>query len=220
MLKKYETMLSLNHSICKDLFDSVDYPWEVLPLINDNIKKYINNLDNDYIKYSDNVYIHKTCNIASNVTILAPTIVGPNTEVRPGAYIRGNVIIGANCVIGNSSEVKNAIIFDNAECPHFNYVGDAVMGYKSHTGAGVILSNLKSDKSIISVIDDNKKLSTGLIKFSAILGDNVEIGCNSVLCPGSLIFENSNIYPLSRFRGTLKTNKIYKNGNEIVDKIR
>lgn len=218
MLKKYENMLSLEHTIAKELFDKVENPWDVLPKIKEYIFELINNLDDCYIKYDENVYIHNTCKLAKNITIEGPTIIGPNTEIRPGAYIRGNAIIGANCVIGNSTEVKNAIIFDNAQCPHFNYIGDAVLGYKSHTGAGVILSNLKSDKSLVSIIDEDKKVDTGLKKFSAIVGDNVEIGCNSVLCPGSMIYENSNVYPLSRFRGTLDANKIYKGENNIVVK--
>lgn len=214
----YDSMLSIDHTICKDLFMSVDNPWEVLPKIKDAIYDLIKMLDESYIKYENDVYIHKTCKVSKLATIEGPTIIGENTEIRPGAYIRGNAIIGKNCVIGNSTEVKNAIIFDNAQCPHYNYIGDAILGYKAHTGAGVILSNLKSDKSLVKVDINGIKVETGLKKLSAILGDNVEIGCNSVMCPGSVVFENSNIYPLSRFRGTLEANKIYKGEGNIVAK--
>ena len=215
---KYKSMLDLDHTICSDLFNDVENPWEVLPMIKEYIINKMDTLDDNYYDYAENVKVHNTASISDKATIIGPTIIGANTEVRPGAYIRGNAIIGENCVIGNSTEVKNAIIFDNAQCPHYNYIGDAILGYYAHTGAGVILSNLKSDKSEVNVELDGNKVSTGLKKMSAIIGNHVEVGCNSVLCPGSLIFENSNVYPLTRFRGTLDANMIQKDENTRVRK--
>lgn len=216
MENKYSNILDLNHTIAKKLFNSVNDPWEVLPLIYNYIYKI--KLDSNYLLYDKDVYIHKTTKVDKLATIIGPCIIGENCEIRPCAYIRGNVIIGNNCVIGNSTEIKNSILFDNVECPHFNYVGDAIMGYKSHIGAGVILSNLKSNRSLVKVLINDQKIDTNLQKFSAIVGNNVEIGCNSVLCPGSIIKENSVIYPLTCFRGTLEANMIYKNSNNIVKK--
>ena len=162
--------------------------------------------------------MHNSAKISDKATIIGPTIIGANTEVRPGAYIRGNAIIGDKCVIGNSTEVKNAIIFNNVQCPHYNYVGDSILGEYAHTGAGVILSNVKSDKTHVKVKIDNEVIDTGLKKFSAILGNNVEVGCNSVICPGTIIYPNTNIYPLTRVRGVIGANKIVKDSNTIVEK--
>lgn len=170
MLKKYENLLNLDATIAKELFDGVNYPWEVLPLIKDFILKVGPTLSNDYILYKDNIWVHKSVKISEKADINAPVIIGEGTEVRPGAFIRGSAIIGKNCVIGNSTEIKNAIIFDNCQCPHYNYVGDAILGDHAHTGAGVILSNVKSDKSSVVVKEDGE-IATGLRKMSAILGD-------------------------------------------------
>lgn len=221
MLKKYDNLLNINRTICKELFISVDHPWEVLPKINSFILNNINKLDNNYYELSNDVWAHKTAKISDKATIIGPTIIGKNTEIRPNAYIRGNAIIGKNCVIGNSTEIKNSIIFDNVQCPHFNYVGDSIMGEYSHIGAGVILSNVKSDKSNVLVKYDNGDvIKTNLKKFSSIIGDHVEIGCNSVLNPGTIIGENSIIYPLTMVRGVIDSNTIVKDKNIKIKKIK
>lgn len=208
MIKKYEKMLNMNATIARNLFDRVDYPWEVLPLIKDYILEIIPTLDSDYIKLKDDVYVHKTVKIEEGAYINGPTIICENSVIRHNAYIRGSVIIGKNSVIGNSTEVKNSILFDKAECPHFNYVGDSVLGEHAHLGAGVILSNVRSDKKEVN----------GLRKCGSILGNNTEIGCNSVSCPGTIIGENSSVYPLTMVKGEVESNMIVKSANEIVKK--
>lgn len=218
MLKKYNDLLNLEATISKELFDNVEHPWEVLPKIKEFILNTIPSLGNDYEEIAENVYVHKTAKIAPSSLIEGPTIIGENAEIRHCAYIRGSVIVGKNSVIGNSTEVKNAIIFDNVQCPHYNYVGDSVLGEYAHTGAGVILSNIKSDKKNLNVKMDDEIIATGLRKFGAILGDHVDVGCNSVLCPGTVIFPNTNIYPLTRVRGVIEGNKIVKDMNNIVEK--
>lgn len=218
MLKEYKNLLNMDATIAKDLFDSVNHPWEVLPLIKEYILNIIPTLKDEYEKYDEDVYIHKDAKIAPSACIMGPTIIGKGSEVRHGAYIRGNAIIGENCVIGNSTEVKNAIIFNNVQCPHYNYVGDSVLGQYAHTGAGVILSNVKSDKKNIAIMVNGEKIETGLRKFGSIIGDHVEVGCNCVLCPGTMIYPNSNIYPLTRVRGVIGPNKIVKSENMIIEK--
>lgn len=218
MLKDYKKILNTDATIAKELFESVNYPWEVLPLIKEYILKIIPTLNDDYEKIGDNVYVHKTAKISPTACIMGPTIIGEDTEIRHCAFIRGSAIIGNNCVIGNSTEVKNSIIFNNVQCPHYNYIGDSVLGEYSHTGAGVILSNVKSDKTNVKVKDGKQVINTNLRKFSAIIGNNVEIGCNSVICPGTIIYPNTNIYPLVRVRGVIKENKIVKDMNNIIDK--
>ena len=218
MIKKYENLLNLEATIAKALFDKYDHPWEVLPHIKEYILKIIPTLGEEYIKINDEVYAHKTAKISKMAEINGPTIIGKNTEIRHCAFIRGSAIIGENCVIGNSTEVKNAIIFDNCQCPHYNYVGDAILGHYAHTGAGVILSNVKSDKTNIVLNIEGEKCETNLRKFSAILGNRVEVGCNSVLCPGTIVGENTNIYPLTRVRGIIKNNMIVKDMNNIIEK--
>ena len=208
MIKKYENMLNMNATIARNLFDRVDYPWEVLPLIKDYILEIIPTLDSDYIKLKNDVYVHKTVKIEEGAYINGPTIICENSVIRHNAYIRGSVIIGKNSVIGNSTEVKNSILFDKVECPHFNYVGDSVLGEHAHLGAGVILSNVRSDKKEVN----------GLRKCGSILGNNAEIGCNSVLCPGTIIGENSSVYPLTMVKGEVESNMIVKSTNEIVNK--
>ena len=208
MIKKYENMLNMNATIARNLFDRVDYPWEVLPLIKDYILEIIPTLDSDYIKLKNDVYVHKTVKIEEGAYINGPTIICENSVIRHNAYIRGSVIIGKSSVIGNSTEVKNSILFDKVECPHFNYVGDSVLGEHAHLGAGVILSNVRSDKKEVN----------GLRKCGSILGNNAEIGCNSVLCPGTIIGENSSVYPLTMVKGEVESNMIVKSTNEIVNK--
>lgn len=208
MIRKYENMLNMNVTIARKLFDRVDYPWEVLPLIKDYILEIIPTLDSDYIKLKNDVYVHKTVKIEEGAYINGPTIICENSVIRHNAYIRGSVIIGKSSVIGNSTEVKNSILFDKVECPHFNYVGDSVLGEHAHLGAGVILSNVRSDKKEVN----------GLRKCGSILGNNAEIGCNSVLCPGTIIGENSSVYPLTMVKGEVESNMIVKTTNEIVKK--
>ena len=218
MKKEYSKLLNLEATKAKDLFLRVNHPWEVLPQIKEYILDLIPNLGEDYICLSENVYAHKSAKISPTAQILGPTIIGENTEVRHCAFIRGSALIGDNCVIGNSTEIKNAIIFNKVQCPHYNYIGDSVLGEKSHTGAGVILSNVKSDNSNVSVNINGEKIDTGMRKFSAIIGDFVEVGCNSVVCPGTIIFPHTNIYPLTRVRGVIEANKIVKDMNNIVEK--
>ena len=208
MIKKYEKMLNMDATISAPLFDRVDYPWEVLPLINNYILEVIPTLGSDYIKLKDNVYVHKTVKIEEGAYINGPAIICENSVIRHNAYIRGSVIIGKNSVIGNSTEVKNSILFDKVECPHFNYVGDSVLGEHAHLGAGVILSNVRSDKKEVN----------GLHKCGSILGNDTEIGCNSVLCPGSIIGENSSVYPLTMVKGKVESNMIVKSTYEIAKK--
>lgn len=218
MKKAYKELLNIDATIAKDLFLTCDNPWEVFPLINEYIIRKVSTLGDDFLKFSDDVYIHKTAKVSKTAEIHGPCIIGENTEIRHCAYIRGNTIIGNNCVIGNSTEVKNSIIFDNTQCPHYNYIGDAILGEYAHTGSGVILSNVKSDKTNVTLRIDNEKIDTGLRKFSAIIGNCVEIGCNSVICPGTIIFPNTNIYPLTRVRGVIGPNKIVKDMNNIIEK--
>lgn len=213
----FKNLFDLNHTICKDLFAKTENPWEILPIIKNEIINIGKSLNSDFEELDENIWIHKSAVIYDTATIIGPCIIGENTEIRPGAFIRGNVIVGDNCVIGNSSEIKNSIIFDNAQIPHFNYVGDSILGYKSHMGAGAITSNLKSDKTNI-VIKGKENIETNLRKLGALVGDNVEVGCNAVLCPGTIIFPNSNIYPLTMVRGIIEENKIVKSMDNIITK--
>lgn len=210
---------SLEETISKSLLINTTYPWEALPKIKDFIIEIGNNLDPEYYtKQGDNIWIAKTAQIAPTAFINGPTIIDENAEIRHCAFIRGNAIIGKNCVVGNSTELKNVILFNNVQVPHYNYVGDSILGFKSHMGAGSITSNVKSDKKLIVVKNGNEEVKTGLKKFGAMIGDNVEIGCGSVLNPGSIIGKNTNIYPLSSVRGVIKENSIYKKQGEIVQK--
>jgi NDP-sugar pyrophosphorylase family protein len=218
MLKKYKELLNLDATIAKELFESCTNPWDVLPLIKEFILKLIPTLGNDYEEVDENVFIHKEAKVAKSALIVGPTIICKGAEIRHCAYIRGSVIVGENSIVGNSTEVKNAIIFNNVQCPHYNYVGDSVLGEYAHTGAGVILSNVKSDKKNLVLKVDDEIIETGLRKFGAIIGNHVEVGCNSVLCPGTVIFPNTNIYPLTRVRGVIGPNKIVKDMNNIIEK--
>ena len=213
-------ILNLDETISKNIFDNATYPWEVLTKINDFIIKLGNELDlNRFEKKSENIWIAKSAKIAPTSCIIGPCIIDEDAEIRHSAFIRGDAIVGKNVVVGNSTELKNVIIFNNAQVPHYNYVGDSILGYKSHMGAGSIISNLKSDKSLVTVKCNNEKIETNLKKFGAILGDNVEVGCGSVLNPGTVIGRKTNIYPLSSVRGYVNPNMIYKNQNEIVQKL-
>ena len=211
-------LYDLNETIAKDLFETKTYPWEVLPEIGEFIMKLGETLSDDYEHPTNDIWIHKTVNIADTATLNGPLIIDADTEVRPGAFIRGNVIVGKNCVVGNSTELKNVVLFNTVQVPHYNYVGDSILGTHSHMGAGSITSNVKSDKTLVVVKNDGEEIETGLKKFGAMLGDYVEVGCNSVLNPGTVIGRNTNIYPLSPVRGVVPENSIYKSADKIVDK--
>lgn len=219
------SLYDLEHTMAKPLLEKLTYPWEALPRIKDFILELGAELDtNEYNEVSEHVWIHKSANVFPSAYIAGPAIIGPDTEVRQCAFIRGNALVGAGCVVGNSTELKNVIIFDNVQVPHYNYVGDSVLGYKSHMGAGSITSNVKSDKTLVhvkgSVSESGQAfdIDTGLKKFGAMLGDHVEVGCNSVLNPGTIIGPNTNIYPLSPVRGYVPADSIYKTGGVITAK--
>lgn len=217
---KIENLYDLQETIAKNIFNGVTYPWEVLPKIEEFIIELAKKLDKDeYIKQYDDVWIAKSAKIAPTACIIGPTIIDKNAEIRHCAFIRGKVIVGQGAVVGNSTELKNTILFNKVQVPHYNYVGDSILGYKSHMGAGSIASNLKSDKKLVVVKNGVRNIETGLKKFGVMLGDEVEVGCGSVLNPGTVIGRNTNIYPLSFVRGVIPANSIYKNKNEIVEKI-
>lgn len=207
------------HSLAYPYFKDYEYPYEVLLHIKDIVLAIGKGLSlEEYDHHSDDIWIHKSAKIAPSASISGPTIIGKDTELRTGAFIRGNALIGNNCVVGNSCEVKNAIMSDYSQAPHFNYVGDSIVGFHGHMGAGSVLSNFKNDGSNIKVIYRGDKIETGLRKFGAILGDYVEVGCNSVVGPGAIIGRHTNIYPLSFVRGFVEENSIYKSKTDIVKK--
>ena len=218
---KTAELYDLSHTKASALLSECEYPWLALPKIKAFVTELIKSManDEDYYFYAENALVSKSATIASSATICGPCIIGAGTEVRPSAYIRGSVIVGEGCVVGNSCELKNSILFDNVQVPHFNYVGDSILGYRSHTGAGAITSNVKSDKSLVSVKAEGIHIETGLKKFGAMIGDFVEVGCNSVLNPGTVIGKNSNVYPLSNVRGVIPPNSIFKSQGNIVSKI-
>lgn len=216
---KISNLLNLEKTIAKDLFKKFTFPWEVLPHIEEFITELQKSLDkNEYQEIKPGVFVHKLANIAKTAYIDGPCVICANANVRHCAFIRGKAIIGENAVVGNSTELKNSILFDNVQVPHYNYVGDAILGFKAHMGAGSITSNVKSDKTLVTVKFNGEKIKTNLKKFGAILGDFVEVGCNSVLNPGSVIGRNTNIYPVSMVRGYIEENSIYKNSKEIIKK--
>ncbi len=217
---KIKNLYSLEYTKSAPLFNRFEYPFEVLPHISDFIVEYSKTLDkNLYDEVKDGVFVAKSATVAPTASITGPCIIGENTEVRHCAFIRGSAFIGDNCVIGNSTELKNVVIFDNVQVPHYNYVGDSVLGYRSHMGAGSITSNVKSDKTPVSIKVGNEVIKTGIKKIGAFLGDFVEIGCGSVLNPGTVIGKNTNVYPLSMVRGYIPENSIYKKQGEVVKKL-
>ena len=216
---KTTDLLDLEHTIAKDYLSKFEYPWQALKGIKELIVELGQKLNKDeFVEVKENVWIHKSAKIFDSAYIGAPCIIGANTEVRHCAFIREAALVGENCVVGNSCELKNVILFDNVQTPHYNYVGDSILGYKSHMGAGSITSNVKSDKKLVVVHNGTESIETGIKKFGAILGDNVEVGCNSVLNPGTVIGRNSNVYPVSCVRGVVRENSIYKNSGEIIEK--
>ncbi len=216
---KTANLLDLDYTIARDLFADTQYPFEVLPKIEGFIEELSKTLDMEkFSEIKPGVFAAKSAKIAETASIAAPCIIDENAEIRHCAFIRGKAIIGKNCVVGNSTELKNVVLFDNVQVPHYNYVGDSVLGYRSHMGAGSITSNVKSDKTLVKVKNGDTEYETGMKKFGAVLGDFVEVGCGSVLNPGTIIGRNSNIYPLSSVRGTVKEKSIYKKRGEIVQK--
>ncbi len=213
-------LFDLEHTMAKEYIEKYTYPWEILPVIGSTILSIGEKLNpEEYHRIGYNVWIANSAKVAPTASITGPCIIGKNTEVRHCAFIRGNAYVGDNCVVGNSTELKNVLLFDNVQVPHYNYVGDSILGYKSHMGAGSITSNVKSDKTIVKVKFNDGEIDTGLKKMGAILGDNVEVGCGSVLNPGSVIGRGTNIYPLSSVRGYVPGGSIYKKQGEVATKI-
>ncbi|MCL2248213.1 MAG: UDP-N-acetylglucosamine pyrophosphorylase [Oscillospiraceae bacterium] len=207
-------------SLAWEYLKELEWPWDALKSVSDYIAKLGAGLDlSEYTAVADDIWIHKTARVAPTAFIGARTIIGANTEVRHCAFIRGNALVGENAVVGNSTELKNVILFDSAQAPHYNYVGDSILGYKAHMGAGAITSNVKGDSSLVSVAYGNERFKTELKKFGAVLGDYAEIGCNAVLNPGTVIGKNSNVYPLSMVRGFVPAGSIYKKQGEIAEKV-
>lgn len=216
---KIVDLFDLEQTIAKDIFIQNEYPWEILPLISDFIKRLGPTLSPDiYDQVEEYVWIAKSAKVAKTASINGPVIIGEEAEIRHCAFVRGNAIVGNGAVVGNSTELKNVILFNKVQVPHYNYVGDSILGFKAHMGAGSITSNVKSDKTLVVIRNDGTKFETGMKKFGAMLGDNAEVGCNSVLNPGTIIGRNVQIYPLSMVRGVVSENCIYKNKNEIVIK--
>lgn len=215
---KISELYDLDHTLAKDYLKNYEYPWEALEGIGSMISRLGKTLSSDFEDKGNEIWIHKSASVATTASLNGPCIIGADTEVRPGAFIRGNALVGENCVVGNSTELKNVILFDHVQVPHYNYVGDSILGYYSHMGAGSITSNVKSDKSLV-IIKDHKsgeKYETGRKKVGAMLGNYVEVGCNSVLNPGTVIGCHTNIYPLSCVRGVIPADSIYKDQQKIV----
>ena len=213
-------LFDYSKTIAKPLLESVDYPWEALPKIKDFIIELGKTLDPEiYEQRGENIWVAKSATVFPSAYLGGPLIICEDAEVRHCAFIRGSAIVGKGAVVGNSTELKHSILFDGVQVPHYNYIGDSILGYKAHTGAGTITSNLKSDKSLVTVLCEEEKVETGVKKFGAMLGDHVEVGCNSVLNPGSVVGRNTNVYPLSFVRGYVPENSIYKRLGEVADKI-
>lgn len=213
-------LYTLDETIAKELFDGLTYPWEALPFIKDFIIRLGQSLPEDkYEQVKENVWIAKSANVYPTAYINGPAIIDEEAEVRHCAFIRGNAIVGKKAVVGNSTELKNVVLFNNVQVPHYNYVGDSILGYKSHMGAGSITSNVKSDKTLVVVKSKEEQIETGLKKFGAMVGDLVEVGCNSVLNPGTVVGKETNIYPTSCVRGYIPARSIFKSPENIVEKV-
>lgn len=216
---KTKNLYNLNETIAKELLEKTEYPWEALPQINSFILSLGETLpEEEYEKRGEDVWVARSAVVAPTAYIHGPAIIGKKAEVRHCAFIRGNAIVGEEAVVGNSTELKNVILFNKVQVPHYNYVGDSILGYRAHMGAGSITSNVKSDKKLVVVKEKDQKIETGLKKFGAMLGDNVEVGCGSVLNPGTVVGQNSNIYPLSSVREVVPANSIYKKRGEVAEK--
>ena len=213
-----QELYDLEHTQAKSYLEQFTYPWEALKGIKDFIVQLGSTLGDEYREVSPHVWVHNTAVVAPTAFLGAPCIIGAGTEVRHCAFIRGSALVGENCVVGNSVELKNVILFDNVQTPHYNYVGDSILGYKSHMGAGSVTSNVKSDKTLVVVKDGKEQIPTGLKKFGAMLGDFVEVGCNSVLNPGTVIGPDSNVYPTSCVRGVIPASHVYKDKDHIIAK--
>lgn len=217
---KIKNLYNLNETAAKELFEGAEYPWEVLPKIGDFIRKLGETLrEEEYEKRGEDVWVAKSAKVAPTAYIHGPAIIGKEAEVRHCAFIRGNALVGEGAVVGNSTELKNVILFNKVQVPHYNYVGDSILGYKAHMGAGSITSNVKSDKKLVVVKDGKERMETGLKKFGAMIGDEVEVGCGSVLNPGTVVGPRSNIYPLSSVREVIPANSIYKKRGEVAEKM-
>ena len=215
---KIDNLYDLDKTIAAEYLSKFEYPWEALAEIKDYIKELGSKLSDDYTQVKENVWIHKDAKVFDSAYLGEYVIIDEGAEVRHCAFIRGSAIVGKNAVVGNSTELKNVILFDNVQVPHYNYVGDSILGYKAHMGAGSITSNVKSDKQLVVIKNGDEKVETGIKKVGAFIGDNVEVGCGSVLNPGTVVGRNSNIYPLSSVRKVIPENSIYKNQNEVVEK--
>ena len=215
---KIQDLYDLTHTMAADFLSGYTYPWEALKGIKELILELGAGLGEEYTQVSPNVWVHNTAKVSPTAFLGEPSIIGAGTEVRHGAFIRGSALVGENCVVGNSVELKNVILFDNVQVPHYNYVGDSILGYKAHMGAGSITSNVKSDKALV-VIHTEPPIETGIKKVGAMLGDRVEVGCNSVLNPGTVIGRDSNVYPTSCVRGVIPANSIYKAQGNIIQKV-
>ena len=209
-------LYDLSHTLAGEYLSGFTYPWEALKGIKELILQLGPTLGEDYREVSEHVWVHKSAKVFESAYLGAPCIIGPETEVRHCAFIRGSALVGANCVVGNSVELKNVILFDNVQTPHYNYVGDSILGYRSHMGAGSITSNVKSDKRLVVVHGGEEAVETGLKKFGAMLGDFVEVGCNAVLNPGTVIGRRSSVYPTSCVRGLVPEDSIWKDNGTIV----
>ena len=214
-----QQLYDLNHTLAGSYLAEFEYPWQALGGIKNLILTLGTALGSDYLETAPTVWVHKTASVAPTAYLGAPCIIGANTEIRHCAYIRGSALVGENCVVGNSVELKNVILFDNVQVPHFNYVGDSILGYKSHMGAGAVTSNVKSDHSLVVVKNGEERLETGLKKFGAMLGDFVEVGCNSVLNPGTVLGRQSSVYPTSCVRGMVPADSIWKVDGTVVKKV-
>ena len=217
---KTRDLFDLTHTRAAQMLEGCEYPWEALALIGKTVLAVGKMLDPEqYAHLQEDVWIAKSASVAPTASITGPCIIGENTEVRPGAFIRGNVLVGDGAVVGNSSELKNCILFDGVQVPHYNYVGDSILGCKAHLGAGAVTSNLKSDKSLVVIKNGEEQLATGRKKLGALVGDVAEVGCNSVLCPGSVLGRGCQVYPTSCVRGTVPAGHIYKGPGNLAKRV-